>query len=101
MTKRTISPLLATLLCSAALSTAAYGQTGKRIEFLKDQTGCRSDIAQFCSSMKAGGGRLYNCLDKNKAGLTESCIKVMPEEREVKLKPMTLRVGAHKSDLTV
>ncbi len=51
----------------------------ERLQFLKDQSGCGSDIAQFCEGIKAGSGRLYRCLDENKTSLTKSCINVMPE----------------------
>jgi hypothetical protein len=51
----------------------------ERLQFLKDQSGCGANIAQFCEGIKAGSGRLYRCLDENKVNLTKSCIDVMPE----------------------
>ena len=51
----------------------------ERLQFLKDQSSCGSDIAQFCEGIKAGSGRLYQCLVENKANLTKSCINVLPE----------------------
>ena len=61
----------------------AQGDIEKQLRFIKDQTGCRSDVAQFCAGMKAGSGRLYNCLNKNKARLTESCIKALPRAEKL------------------
>ena len=34
---------------------------------------CGSDLLQYCSAEIPGGGRLYACLVKNKATLTEEC----------------------------
>jgi len=59
--------------------TLALAQIAERLDYLRNQTGCRSDIAQFCNDVHAGGGRLYRCLEKNKARLTKSCRAVLPE----------------------
>jgi hypothetical protein len=50
-----------------------------RLQFLKDQSGCGKDIAQFCEGIEAGSGKLYRCLVEKKTLLTKSCINVMPE----------------------
>jgi hypothetical protein len=34
---------------------------------------CSSDLLQYCSNVIPGGGRLYECLSKNKATLTGEC----------------------------
>lgn len=34
---------------------------------------CSSDLLQYCSKVPAGGGRLYDCIKKNKATLTDAC----------------------------
>lgn len=34
---------------------------------------CSSDLLQYCSDVPAGGGRLYECIKKNKATLTDAC----------------------------
>lgn len=34
---------------------------------------CSSDLLQYCSTAVPGGGRLYGCLVKNKATLTQEC----------------------------
>lgn len=40
---------------------------------------CSADILQYCSKVEAGGGRIYDCLKKNQATLTEACRKKVPE----------------------
>lgn len=34
---------------------------------------CSSDLLQYCSKVPAGEGRLYECIKKNKATLTDTC----------------------------
>ena len=34
---------------------------------------CSSDLMQYCSTVQPGGGRLYECIKKNKATLTDTC----------------------------
>jgi hypothetical protein len=38
---------------------------------------CSSDLLQYCSAEVPGGGRLYNCLKKNKATLTADCARAL------------------------
>ena len=38
---------------------------------------CSSDIMQYCSNLAAGGGRIADCLKKNKATLTDGCRKLL------------------------
>lgn len=66
-----------------SLDVQAQSQIEKRLGFLAKETGCRSDIAQFCRGLRAGSGRLYNCLHKNKAHLTESCRLALPEAEKL------------------
>jgi len=61
----------------------AQSQIKKQLDFLANQTGCRSDIVVHCKGITAGRGRLYNCLNKNKAKLTESCIKALPKAKKL------------------
>ena len=51
----------------------------ERLQFLKDQSSCGSDINQFCEGINAGSGRLYRCLYERKSSLSASCISVLPE----------------------
>lgn len=50
---------------------------------------CSSDLLQYCSAVVPGGGRLYECLTKNKATLTGECSatvkKAEPEMRRLVL----------------
>lgn len=34
---------------------------------------CSSDILQYCSQLRPGGGRIYDCIRKNRATLTDEC----------------------------
>ena len=34
---------------------------------------CSSDILQYCSRLRPGGGRIYDCIRKNRATLTDEC----------------------------
>lgn len=34
---------------------------------------CSADLLQYCSKVPAGEGRLYECIKKNKATLTDTC----------------------------
>jgi len=38
---------------------------------------CSVDIAKFCSSVEAGGGRIYSCLKSHSENLTDDCAGVM------------------------
>ncbi len=83
-------------LASMPLPAKAQVSIEERLQFLKDQSSCGADIAQFCSGIKAGSGRLYRCLDENKARLTKSCIKVMPEAESL-LRQAGVPVGMTKT----
>jgi Cysteine rich repeat len=52
---------------------------GVRMKALKAMAkSCSSDILQYCSSVSAGGGRIYDCLIKHKATLTDDCRAQVP-----------------------
>jgi hypothetical protein len=36
-----------------------------------------SDVEQFCTGMRPGGGRLLKCLKQNEAKLSEGCRSAM------------------------
>ncbi len=55
-----------------AATMAALGHLAKN-------TSCRSDLRQYCKGFPAGGGRLYHCLRKNKATLTDGCRAALPK----------------------
>lgn len=43
---------------------------------------CGSDLLQYCGDVVPGGGRLYQCLAKNKATLTDACRSGLPAAEE-------------------
>ncbi|MBS0252920.1 MAG: hypothetical protein JSR78_17830 [Proteobacteria bacterium] len=49
---------------------------------------CSSDLMQYCSGEVPGGGRLFNCLKKNKATLTKDCSRALKDGE-----PMMRRLG--------
>ena len=42
---------------------------------------CRSDLLQYCSGVPAGEGRLFQCLTKNKATLTNDCRQAVEKSK--------------------
>lgn len=50
------------------------------LEYYANQ--CGSDLMQYCSDVVPGGGRLYQCLAKNKATLTDPCRAGLPNAEE-------------------
>ncbi len=50
---------------------------------------CSADLLQYCSKVPAGDGRLYECIKKNKATLTDACrdalIKAEPDMKRLGL----------------
>jgi hypothetical protein len=57
----------------------ASGTLGDRMKQLQSMAKiCSSDILQYCSKVPPGGGRIFDCLKKNKATLTDECRKGMP-----------------------
>jgi len=57
----------------------ASGTLANRTNELRNITKiCGSDILQYCSKVPPGGGRIYDCLRKNKATLNDECRKIVP-----------------------
>lgn len=58
-------------------------ELGVRMKALKAMAKtCSSDILQYCSKIPAGGGRIYDCLIKNKATLTNDCRSQVPAAQQ-------------------
>lgn len=58
-------------------------ELGIRMKALKAMaTSCSADILQYCSAVSAGGGRIYDCLMKNKATLTDDCRNQIPTAQQ-------------------
>lgn len=56
---------------------------GVRMRALKKMAKiCSSDIMQYCSNVPVGGGRIYDCLIKNKATLTDDCRGQIPTAQQ-------------------
>jgi hypothetical protein len=54
----------------------ASGDLSNRLKALQKMAKiCSSDIKQYCSTVVPGGGRVYDCISKNKATLTDACRK--------------------------
>lgn len=50
------------------------GNLGVRLKELQSMAKtCSSDIVQYCSDVRPGGGRIYDCIKKNRATLTNEC----------------------------
>ncbi|MDA7949059.1 MAG: cysteine rich repeat-containing protein [Hyphomicrobiaceae bacterium] len=49
------------------------------LDRLAADTSCKSDIAQYCTGIAPVPDRIFLCLKKNFATLTNGCRKVMPE----------------------
>jgi len=61
---------LTAYLASGRLSNRARGLQGLAKK-------CSSDIMQYCSNLAAGGGRIADCLRKNKATLMDECRQLL------------------------
>ena len=52
----------------------ASGNLNSRLKQLNAMSKtCSSDILQYCSQVPPGGGRIYDCIKKNRATLTDDC----------------------------
>jgi len=58
---------------SAAFTTSAAAQTAAQ------RAACGADAKRFCSGVAPGGGRLVDCLAKNKASISPACRKVLAD----------------------
>jgi hypothetical protein len=67
--------------CAFAMYDASeeYEQVMAALRHIARKTACRSDIAQYCKDVPQGGGRIYECITKNKATLTDGCRAALPK----------------------
>lgn len=79
--------------CTFAVYAGSGALTGtiSALKHLAKKTSCRSDLAQYCRGIPAGGGRLYRCLETNKATLTKGCRSAMPEAKALLMRAGMLR----------
>lgn len=67
---------------SARCRLTAYMSTGEldvRLAGLRKMAKiCSADTLQYCSTVQPGGGRIFDCLKKNKATLNDECRQGLP-----------------------
>ena len=66
-------PLVAALLL-AGLSSAALAQTAEQ------RAACEGDTKKLCGGVMPGGGRILDCLAKQKDKLSDACKKVVESQ---------------------
>jgi hypothetical protein len=59
------------LLIVASLATPALAQTAA------ERAACEADAKKYCPGVRPIGGKLLECMSKNKDKLTDSCRKVI------------------------
>ena len=57
------------VLLGSMLVLSAFAQPGKA----RGERVCAEDVKKFCSDVKPGAGRMYQCLTKNDAQLAPAC----------------------------
>ena len=71
-------PLSLRLLAAFALivgsALTASAQTAEQ------RAACRDDVKKFCAGITPGGGRILDCLAKQKDKLSDSCKKVVESQ---------------------
>ncbi len=71
--------------CAFAMYDASeqWEQTMAALRHIARKSACRSDIAQYCKGVPPGGGRIYECIRKNKATLTDGCRAALPKAEQL------------------
>ena len=94
LTAKVISSIGIVALSSLRLATTLSAQ-----EVPKDQVEaqCWGDYAQYCGALKRGGSRIYDCLEKNKATLTNHCRNALPALKVVSDKELAKRIAQAKT----
>ena len=77
----------------AAFSVAAVPAVAQELPKNVVEEACWSDYAQYCGEMKRGGGRIYDCLELNKATLTDPCRQALPELKKLKEEALRIRLA--------
>ena len=62
------------IILTLGLSAAALAQTAEQ------RAACGDDAKTFCKGVIPGGGRILDCLAKQKDKLSEACKKVVAEQ---------------------
>lgn len=66
--------LVAAALLLAGLSSTALAQTAEQ------RAACEADVKKLCSGIMPGGGRILDCLAKQKDKLSDACKKVVESQ---------------------
>jgi Cysteine rich repeat len=61
---------------TAYISSGNLGSRMKQLQAMAKT--CWSDIVQYCTRVQQGGGRVYDCLKKNRATLNDDCRNELP-----------------------
>jgi hypothetical protein len=61
-------------LLAAALASQATAQTAEQ------RAACGDDVKKLCNGVMPGGGRILECLAKQKDKLSDACKKVVAEQ---------------------
>jgi len=66
--------LLAAFVLIVGFVSAASAQTAEQ------RAACQDDVKKFCSGIMPGGGRILDCLAKQKDKLSDACKKVVESQ---------------------
>ena len=66
--------VIAVTLAFVAISQSAVAQTAEQ------QAACSGDFRKLCKGVMPGGGRILDCLAKQKDKLSPACKKVVEEQ---------------------
>ena len=64
---------IAVVACVACFSTAGFAQNQRGAM----REACKTDVEKYCSDVQRGGGRIGECLNKQRDQLSEACQKAL------------------------
>jgi hypothetical protein len=76
-----ILPLLSCLILSATLASPVFAADEAKTSPVRRGDACHADIQKYCGAVEKGGGRVKQCIDKNRASFSEACQKQMAEHK--------------------
>jgi hypothetical protein len=66
---------------NAQAQSKKYQDIVAQLKAMAWNTSCSADIVSMCGDVKDGRGRVYNCLVRNKAKLTDGCRTALPKAK--------------------
>ena len=85
------------LLIAALAGVAMVGMAGsisaQEVPKNAIEEACWSDYAQYCGELRRGGGKIYDCLEKNKATLTDRCRAALPDLKKMAEEAVSIKVA--------